>query len=65
VKYREGPWWVPALIVTVVWLAITQAPEGTGHAVRHTIDSGVGALGAAFGDDDMPELPTPEPEGAQ
>lgn len=59
-KYREGPWWVPALIVTVVWLSITQAPEGTGHVVRGTIDAGIDALGAAFGDDDMPELPTPE-----
>ena len=59
-KYRDGPWGGPALILTVTWVAFTLSPEGTGHAVRHTIDSGVDALGAAFGDDDMPDLPMPE-----
>lgn len=73
-KYKEGPWYVPLILMGAGLVAIVTMPRTTGKAV-HTVLSGTGqVITAAFGGNDgdtapaQPislRLPSPQPGSAQ
>lgn len=62
-KYAEGPWWVPVIVMAAILGAICFAPTTSGHAV-HGVFHGLGtAFQAAVPDENKPLVVLPSPEG--
>lgn len=62
-RYKEAPWWLPAVFVAAFFGAVYLAPVTAGHAV-HGVFHGLGtAFQAAVPDENKPLVVLPSPEG--